>query len=187
MNLHEQLRPENARKITVKGGLATFYTYTNGRGQPCVMILKGRSRKAKQFWFRSDARRSEYIAQQVQSILARKSAAEERRAARNKPHNLETGIILYTNWGYDQTNVEFYEVIDVPSKCYVILQEIGAPLVRGEESFMSGNKFPDPELKMGEPIRRKVDMSGTRPSVRINSVVTAWIWDGQEKLSSWYA
>ncbi len=187
MTLHEQLRPENSQKISVKDGLATFYSYTNRAGQPCVMVLKGRSRKAKQFRFTSEASRSKYIEQQVQAIISRKEAAKARRAERNKPHNLEPGVILYTNWGYDQTNVEFYEVVEVPSACYVVLQEIAAPLVRGEESYMSGNCFPDPERKIGEPLRRKVDMSGTRPSVRINSVVTAWIWDGKEKTTSWYA
>ena len=78
-------------------------------------------------------------------------------------------------------------MISVPSKCYVELQQIGAPLTRGEEGFMSGKSVPNPENKIGEPLRRKVDMSGSRPSVRIDSVATAWIWDGKEKYSSWYA
>lgn len=179
--------PNNARKVAMKSGGATFYLFEDKSGKPCVRFYKGKSTKAKTFSFRSPDFRGKYIENIITNINASEKEAAKRRAERNKPHNLEKGLILYTSWGYDQTNVEYYEVISVPSKCFVELQQIGAPLARGEEGFMSGKSVPNPENKIGKPFRRKVDMSGSRPSVRIDSVATAWIWDGKEKYSSWYA
>ncbi|AUQ92775.1 hypothetical protein PhaeoP24_04217 (plasmid) [Phaeobacter inhibens] len=187
MTLISQIRPDNARKIAMKSGGATFYLYENAKGNPCVRYYKGKSTKAKCYSFRSVEFRENYVTNIIANITAAEEDKAKRRADRNKPHNLEKGLILYTSWGYDQTNVEYYEVIGVPSKCYVDLQRIAAPLARGEEGFMSGNSVPNPENKIGETFRRKVDMSGSRPSIRIDSVATAWIWDGKEKYSSWYA
>ena len=181
------IRPDNSTKIAMKSGGATFYAFSDRAGRPCVRYYKGKSQKCKTYHFRSEEFRSKYIAGIISNIDTAEREKANQRAERNKAHNLEKGLILYTSWGYDQTNVEYYEVIDVPSPCYVILQEIGAPLARGEESFMSGHSVPNPDNKIGEPIRRKVDMAGGSPSVRINSSVIAWVWDGREKRSSWYA
>ncbi|MGH1415360.1 MAG: hypothetical protein ACRBB0_17865 [Pelagimonas sp.] len=181
-----QIRPDNSQKIFVKGGLATFFTYRNLKGQPCVCYYVGKSAKAKRYSFPTEEKRAEFVERVITNLRATADEKAKRRAEQNKPHNLEKGLILYTSWGYDQTNTEFYEVIKVPSKCYVVLQQIAAPLVGGETDHMSGNRVPNPDNKIGEPLRRKVDMSGSRPSVRICDVVTAWIWDGKEKSVSWY-
>lgn len=174
-------RPENAQKIAMKNGGATFYLYNNHKGEPCVQLFIGKSRKPKAFRFRDPVARTDYVSRVIANVQSRKEEADKLRKTRNRPHNLDAGVILYTSWGYDQTNTEFYLVKEAPSKCFVTLQQIAAPLVKGEEGYMSGRRFPDPELLVGEPFRRKVDMSGARASVRIDSVVTAWVWDGKEK------
>lgn len=179
--------PENATTVKMKSGGAVFYLYQNRDERPCVVYYIGKRTKGPSYRFKNEAERAAHIEKIINNVQANAEQAAARRAERNKPHNMEEGLILYTSWGYDQTNVEYYEVIDVPSPCYVVLQQIGAPLARGEESFMSGSSVPNPDNKIGEPIRRKVDMSGSRPSVKICNVVTAWIWDGKEKRSSWYA
>lgn len=180
--------PKGAARVAMKDGGAVFYLYRTKAGEPAAVCFVGRAEKPTwRYRFRSDAEREQRVRRQIEVVRQRATDRAERRKRSNRPHTLEKGLILYTSWGYDQTNTEFYEVIDVPSPCYVVLQEIAAPLVRGEESFMSGNRMPDPDARIGEPFRRKVDMTGARPSVRINSVVSAWIWDGKEKSVSWYS
>lgn len=180
--------PKGATKVAAKGANVTFYLSQNAAGQPTALCFVGKAQKPTwHYRFRSEADRAKRVQAQIEAATAAEARRKERREARNKPHNLEAGVILFTSWGYDQTNTEFYEVVDVPSPCYVVLQEIGAPLVRGEESFMSGNRFPDPESRIGQPFRRKVDMAGGSPSIKISSCQTAWVWDGKEKLTSWYA
>lgn len=180
--------PKGAMKIAPKSANVVFYVFNNRNGAPAAMCFVGKAQKPTwHYYFASEAKREAKIRAQIAHTAEREKASAERRKARNKPHSLEKGLILYTCWGYDQTNTEFFEIVDVPSPCYVLLQEISAPLVRGEESFMSGNRMPDPEHRIGEPFRRKVDMAGGSPSVSIDQVRTAWVWDGREKLVSWYA
>jgi len=53
------------------------------------------------------------------------------------------GSIWYTSWGYDQTNVDYYEVTR-ETKASVWLRKIGA--------FVSdGRLYPDPSIVLGEP------------------------------------
>ena len=39
-------------------------------------------------------------------------------------HPLQIGSILYTSWGYEQTNIDFYQVIELIGTSTVVLREI---------------------------------------------------------------
>ena len=39
--------------------------------------------------------------------------------------NPQIGDIVYSSWGYDQTNVDFYEVVGKQGKITYFLQQIG--------------------------------------------------------------
>jgi hypothetical protein len=41
----------------------------------------------------------------------------------------KVGDILYSSWGYDQTNIEFFKVVKV-SEFSVWIQEVGSKLLR---------------------------------------------------------
>lgn len=101
------------------------------------------------------------------------------------------GAIWYTRWGYDQTNVEFFEVV----------RETGASVVlrRIKSEVHDGRRFPSPgeytvdfslQGNPGTPARirdegrgysetlcRKRDV-GSRPMVRIDDVRSAWPYEG---------
>lgn len=179
--------PTGSQKIALKDGSATFYLFADTQGRPSVFGYLGKSQKPKRYYFGSESNRIKWMEKVAKAQADRNRATAERRAERNKPHTLEPGDILYTSWGYDQTNVEFYKVVSCPSKCYVEIQEISAPLINGEDGFMTGRRFPDPDKANGQPFKRKVDMSSGKPSIKVNSVATAWVWDGKEKRVSWYA
>ena len=53
----------------------------------------------------------------------------------------KVGDILHHSWGYDQTNCDFYQVVEV-KKASVILKKIGAKTVPGSEGFMSESLMP---------------------------------------------
>lgn len=80
------------------------------------------------------------IAEQVESAFA--SLAEE-----GLPHvaeKIEPGAILYSSWGYDQTNVDFYVVTRVTESSAWIVP-MSAPVVE-QTGFMSEN------VVAGEPL-----------------------------------
>ena len=85
------------------------------------------------------------------------------------------GLILYSSWGYDQTNIDFYIVTEV-SGTMATLVEIEAP--EKSAGIMFGVKTPTlPVVLKGREIRRK--MRGAY--VSLNSYSGAYPWDGQPK------
>jgi len=87
------------------------------------------------------------------------------------------GDIFVSSWGYDQTNVDFYQVVKtLPSM--IIIREIEKQLVRGrgeptEYVMPMVNKF------IGVPLRKKVQDYQGRAYVRLNSFSSAHKWDGK--------
>lgn len=180
--------PNSAVRVEYPEAGAVAFLYPHpANGQPCVTMFAGRkSKPTLRYAYASAERRDSAIKAVLDALICRVGVKKDRAAAARRPHRWEKGLILVASWGYEQTNVDYYELVDVPSPCYVILQEIGAPLARGEEGFMCGKAVPDPTSKIGKPFRRKVNMGNNTGSIVISSCVTACPWDGKERYSSWY-
>jgi len=116
--------------------------------------------------FRSAESLASQIEESVSSLEARKAAVKARRAARYAPHGLKGGEIFRTSWGYDQTNVEYYQVTGVKGQS-VELCEIGQ--LREETGFMSGECAPLPGHFVGKPFSRQVSMESGSPRVKIHN------------------
>lgn len=61
--------------------------------------------------------------------------------------SVKIGDVFHTSWGYDQTNVEFFQVKEISKTgktCKVI--QIGSSTVPGSEGFMSESCVPDPKV-----------------------------------------
>lgn len=56
-------------------------------------------------------------------------------------HPFEVGDIFYNSWGYDQTNIDFYQVVKTTAKS-VRLARIKSGRVEGSEGFMSERCVP---------------------------------------------
>lgn len=187
MSLLTQISPENATKVAMKCGGATFMLFEDSKGRPCANYLVGKSQKPKRFYFRSKESRAKHVSDVVANVKARKEDAARTRAERNQAHDLKEGDILCASWGYDQTNVDFFKVVKVPSACYVILQEIGYQLTEDSAGAMSGRAMPDESKNKGKETRHKVSMLSGSARVKIHSSATAYPWDGKSMYVSWYA
>lgn len=93
----------------------------------------------------------------------------------------QPGAILYTSWGYEQTNIDFYIVLERKPRS-VVLQEIGQDKV--QDGYDSGTCTPDPEHRIGEPFLKRLSKHG---GVSFNSYSYCGLWDGQPKRWSSYA
>ena len=135
--------------------------------------------------FKSWERAEERIKSELDARAAwgeqKQKRAEERLAYR---HDYKAGDILYTSWGYDQTNIEFFQVVAVPSSKSITVREIASAMPRGEEGFMSGRVVAVPDNFIGAAITKRVTPSG---SIKFASYRYAWKWDGRERYCSWYA
>ena len=99
---------------------------------------------------------------------------------------LKLGDILYSSWGYDQTNIDFYQVTRV-LKASVEIRRISSK--QGpEDGFMTASVTPVKDYFVGEPMVKRIAYTQSgEPNVKIKSYAWAYIWDGRPKRCSWYA
>ena len=130
--------------------------------------------------FRDEGQRQRQIEETAASRRSLIQRTEERAKERREfEHGAKKGDIFYSSWGYDQTNVDFYEVTAVKGKM-VVVREIGGKVVR--ESTGADYVVATPGRFVGEPLKRRPQPSGSRGSyIKINNVQTAWPWDGKPK------
>ena len=95
---------------------------------------------------------------------------------------VQVGTIHVASWGYDQTNVDFYEVTSSTAKT-VALRPISQHR-SAEVSFMSEHVTPKLGEYTGGAFRRKVHPGG---AVINNSCSNAYPWDGRQMTQSHYA
>lgn len=180
--------PKGARRIAHKRSSAVAYLYEAG-GQPAAVGFHGRAQKPDyRYRFRNEAQRERTVSEHFRNTALHEDAARKRREeAKAKPNRLEVGMILYSSWGYEQTNIDFYEVVEVPSKCFVAIEKIGSQRAVDSAEYghgMAENVVPDPTVRTGEILRKRVQNGS---SVRLASYASATPWDGKPKYCSWYA
>lgn len=87
-------------------------------------------------------------------------------------HSLKVGDILRCSWGYDQTNIDYYEVVSLNGETMVTIREIAAQ--SESTAWLQGNSVPSPGRFIGKPMRRKVFDWGKTVGVSINSFSSAY-------------
>lgn len=97
---------------------------------------------------------------------------------------IKIGDIFVSTWGYEQTNVNFYQVIKATAKT-VIVREIRRKREDGG-AWGQYKAMPKKDDFRSEPMRRRVDHSSDRPSIRIDYHF-ARLWDGKPVNGTDYA
>ena len=91
--------------------------------------------------------------------------------------SLHPGAIFSRSWGYDQTNVDFYQVTKRIGKTMVEIREIACS-TRGETGGPSETVVPHINRFTGEPRRCRPNDRGR---IKINHYDHAYPWDGRPK------
>ena len=94
--------------------------------------------------------------------------------------SLRVGDILYSSWGWEQTNIDFYQVIAIRGSA-VDLRQLDQRTT--EDGYMCGTTVPLPDVFKGKTHTHRL----SKNYIRIDSYRTAWKWDGQPLRCSWYA
>jgi hypothetical protein len=157
--------PKNyTARVADKASDAVAYLWLSGStGKPGATIFMGKQAKPySNFYYGTEARRTAAIALAFESrrkSLAFKAELQAKRKAW-KP-SYKVGDIFRTCWGYDQTNVEYFELVELKGK-YGILRELAQS--RKETGFMQGICVPLPGEYIGEPLRRLCQEGGFKIS-----------------------
>ena len=114
--------PAGATKVADKRSDAVAYVYANAAGKLCAVLFVGK--QAKPVWhhsFKTEALREASVRrgfEQRRATFIRKAeyAAECQASAAVFAATIEAGDIFYTRWGYDQTNIDWYEITGVKGR-----------------------------------------------------------------------
>lgn len=162
--------PAGAVKDPRSGPAAEAYTYE--RGVQLYAIAFWGSAGKPTFHYRYStveqrtARLDEFFAGVESSA---KFKAEQKEAKAAKPRGVEVGDVLHSQWGYDQTNNDYFECTKVLGKYKIEVRKIGAEYQ--ETGWLSGRSVPIPGMYIGEPMT-KIARDG---AVRIASYTSAYV------------
>lgn len=178
--------PQNAEVIERESLRAIAYLYKDARGTCCAVGYKGKAVKAA-FHHRYGSEESRGNA--INRWFAGLQRDEEVKAAvrEAKKHfecSLQVGQIVYTTWGYEQTNVDFYEVVGLKGEKTVLLRELKAEIVEHSKHAMAGMSAPSPGQFCGEVFSAR---AASENALKIDGRKYAHLWDGRPVSCSWYA
>lgn len=152
------------------------------------------------FWirFRSMERLAEYCGEWIsnkEKIAAYEAERKAKKAELMKSmnHPFKIGQVLYDSWGWEQTNIDFYEIVEIKNKS-IVIREIASKYAPSENqkgiSSMAAYVEPVPGAYVGEPQLKKINvmLSGESHSYYIKSE-HGWIsqYENNPIYSSWYA
>lgn len=187
--------PPGAVKVADKLSDAVAYLYTNVERKPCARVFFGKqSTPVVRCYYRSEAERESAVTRAFAGRREWKARNVEAQAKRKAfIPTFKVGDIFRTSWGYDQTNVEFFEIVEIKKKMAVLR---GLKQARVETSSMVGICAPLPgdfiaeDKYDGAPITRLMQDG----RIKIDDVRTAWPVEKETvagvevvKTSSWTA
>ena len=131
----------------------------------------------------------ERIKKTIDDRLQKQASVKERRVKRLEPHTLKVGDVLYTSWGYDQTNIEFFQVDELVGKNKLKLVGLGTKTLSGDgfsDKVVPGDRLGNhwTEKRTNGVYEKDVALlkvARSDNSVRMSSFCSAYKWDGKAK------
>lgn len=136
-------QPANSRRITCKISGAFCFVYEDARGRPCAHAYTKTAKKhpAWRFYFSKPEQRDAKVAAFLASQAARAQEQAARRQKSSDGHTLEVGHVFYNSWGYEQTNIDFYQVVRV-TRCGVFVRPVKSKQT-DTTGWLTGKVVPD--------------------------------------------
>jgi hypothetical protein len=106
------------------------------------------------YWYRDRAKAVAYAEEFLND--ARKRDLEKKQSREQADITLEVGDILVSSWGWEQTNIDYYQVIERVGKCSVRLREVAKEMVENDRINMTGKCVPMPGHYVSELFTRRV-------------------------------
>jgi hypothetical protein len=166
---------KGATKVVDKKSDAVAYvseylvSKTGAKRYQATVFYGKQTKPVANYTYVSEERRNKAVAEYFEGRQKSMAFKVEQRTKRTSwVPDYKVGELLRTSWGYDQTNVEYFEVVQVKGK-YVWLREIAQK--RSATGHDCGQTVPLPGQylkprfegdKQGETIRRLAQQSGVR-------------------------
>lgn len=154
-----------------------------------LKVWRGKANKPlAYYWYKSGLERETAIVRYKESEdRAMKFMADQRVRAETErvlfKSKLQVGSILYSSWGYDQTNIDFYQIIKKKGD-FVWIRELKQRVTEsvGWCSDMVAPLWGDftDDSKL---LKKKIGAG----DLKLKSYSYAWLWDGRPKNQTSYA
>ena len=179
--------PKGAREIKDVNTDAVAYVedWENGTKYTAMVFAGKRSKYDKYYGFKTAERRDEYVKQYFEDIAAsyesKKKYAEKKKAmAVENQDKYKVGDVLVSLWGYDQTNIDFYQIVK-KTKSMIVIHKIGKEFL--DTKYASEDLvMPVKDYFIGKEMKKKVGPYG----VTLNTYANASLWDGQPQYQTAY-
>ena len=141
------------------------------------LCFVGKAVKPTWFYrFKSVEQRNKQIQEtfdQVQSKLDRKAQEKAKKADAMSNHGVVAGDVFRCSWGYDQTNIDYYEVIAVTGKTATICR-IGC--LSEDTGWLQGESVPQLGAFIGKPYKKLIQKRSvdSEAYLTMNSYSTAF-------------
>jgi len=141
------------------------------------------NRLIKYYRFRNEQQADDYIKETLNNIKARAEEKEKRKQERLSFKNpAKVGDILVESWGYDQTNIDYYQVVKVNKKS-VQIRAINSHYLESDH-FIQDKVKPAKNSFKDEKALTKIVKGGSSNDkndyyVKMSSYSTASLWDNR--------
>ena len=139
--------------------------------------------------FRSTERMFEHAEKHLFDIEAKKEhkakrAAEKKERTEMARNSVIVDDIFVDSWGYEQTQVDAYQVVEKIGNATIVLRPIACRTVEGSEGRDCQNVVPVfGAFTSEETITKRIGEYG----IKMNSYSNAYQWDGKRSFyNSWY-
>lgn len=182
----QRLIPENSREITRPHAMAIVYVYESNGIFWAIGYAGRKKNPAFRHWYKEEEQRDDY----VNKFLDKQEAdavgkIRYRQEKKNFVTSLVQGEILYGSWGWEQTNVEFFEIIEVRSKNTIRIRSLVKH--KSYSGDMSGRAMPIAGQYDGETQTVRLRLGDQCSAALCGLKVLLAKWDGEPKTFSEYA
>lgn len=172
-----------------------FEVFEDTKGRPCAKMIRNTpkgKRKTKtlyNYYFGTEAGRNEWVSLQKESILKKdsdkKKRSEEKKQAA-KEAKVDVGDIFVWSWGWEQTNIDFFQVTERKGQSIVLKQ---ITQTRQDTGWCQGTCLPVKDsFKEGEkPITKRINAHPNGSVYVSTEYGYCHIWDGSAEHWSSYA
>jgi hypothetical protein len=177
--------PRGLNEIASGHGLTVYGTY---EGKPTAIAFQGRAKRHLWYYtFRSVERMREYIEKALEQAAKSEAHKLQRKEERKKraaefSRKVKAGDVFYSSWGYEQTNIDFYEVIS--HRGFTLTLRAIDKKSLGTTGWASDRVVAAKGEYIGDAFTRRITDGHY---IRIDDVRSASLWDGAPKERSWYA
>ena len=138
--------------------------------------------------FKTEARRIEFCEEFLAKLERAEQYKAERKAAKaaarkEAQENVKKGDIFVATWGWEQTNVDAYQVVEKKGAT-VTLREIALRTIEGSEQYMSDRVVPVLSHFIGEAFTKRITGRGINIS---DCQYASPAPEGKDFYRSWYA